>query len=663
MKKIFKKFVLTVVAACLIITGVFAAACNPAETQTEDPAKDGYTITVLYPDGTPVKASDTGSNRRRVRVALYDESGKNVMPNYDKEGLGVLSDNGTTTLDYKIPGEYVITILNIPEGFDAPVTKTSADKSKYTVTLVTKKCSYDINVKLPDGNGANAYDVKLMNGESAIASGKTDASGKFSTPVIEAGIYDVVVTAPEGTNYNHKPLSTKRSGAAIEVKLFETTIITTDENYRMTDEQFDYWDERVNGSVITRISKDNDNYLFNAQTHGSEETFFILKAEKAGRYTMTLKSDEDEHGAPLPKTNYLIKFYVNNSFGQENDSMRLSGTNNNGNQSQVMSLKSGEIFIFSVSSLDGRENYSVDFVIAYSKEAVTTEAFDEGTFLLSFNDINEAVLAFKPPKSGKYQITSLSDTYDPRIVLYAFGPAYDEDGNLIGDDNSGEGKNFSYVEHIQESYTGNTYTYHIFIDSAITTNLSVKIERIGDADPEIVINVTEAEVKATLVKQEKQSGSWKWLDENDSVTEKDGKFFVNVDGSEKQVYVAIKKDIYDKGDVKYSFATVESLLPEGGQPPVGEDGSGASGGQPSTGGNGKLTVYEIGSRVQKYNYTNFVKTYAGYCNSYDGVYPMNEELKTFVERYMSNWWTDYFDNPDADNPPANLLQFACGYFA
>ncbi|MDE6586168.1 MAG: hypothetical protein K2K80_05775, partial [Clostridia bacterium] len=117
MTKILKKFTLAIVTVCLIITGVFAAACNPEAIEPEDPAKDGYTITVLYPDGTPVKASDTGNSRRPVRVKLTDDDGNNVIPNYDSQNMGILNDYGTTTLNYKVPGEFNIAFIWLPEGY------------------------------------------------------------------------------------------------------------------------------------------------------------------------------------------------------------------------------------------------------------------------------------------------------------------------------------------------------------------------------------------------------------------------------------------------------------------------------------------------------------------------------------------------------------------
>lgn len=664
MSKIFKKFITSFIAVCILVTGVFAAACNPdpaGEPSDEDPSKDGYIITVLYPDGSPVKASDTGSARKQVRVTLTDDEGTQLL----SQQTGVLSDSGIASLDYKIPGEYNIVVINVPEGYDAPEAKTNAEKSKYTVTLVSKVASYEVSVKLPDGSAANGLNVKLVNGETTVASGTTNANGIYASAEIAMGEYDVIVDSPAGKNYGYKPVKTAMSGAPVEIKLFEPVIFTPDDNHKMTDEQYNYWASIVNlEGVITAIRDTDDNYLYTLDAYGSEEKYYILHAEKTGEYTLTFKYDEDENGNPVlvngnKQGNYVIKFYVNGNYGEENVDMRLTGSENGGSRAQVLSMNAGDDFIFSVSSIDEREHYSVDFVLAYSKLAVTAQASDEGTYTLTYNDIDEAVLAFAPTKSGKYKIYSIDGEHDPRLVLYGLGtngPAYNNDGTPVGDDNSGEGNNFEYIENVPKDYIGNTYSYHVFIDEAATTNVRVKIDRIGDAE-ETIITTTDVVAGATLTKQSKQDGTWHWLDDNDAVTEKNGEYFVTVNGTERKVYVAITKNIYETGDVAYSFATTEYMGTAQVRP--GEDQSDTPSNQRL---NSNLTVYEIGSVTQRYNYTSFIETYAEYCDGDDGVYPMNTELKTFVERYMNAHWTSWVDNPDLNNPP-KFLPFACGYFA
>ncbi|MDE6585054.1 MAG: hypothetical protein K2K80_00030 [Clostridia bacterium] len=430
----------------------------------------------------------------------------------------------------------------------------------------------------------------------------------------------------------------------------------------MTPTDLDNWISKINGFDIKYIDESADNYLFSADVYGKEETFFILHAEKTGEYRITLKYDEDDNGNPVivkddSYGNYIVKFYVNGSFGQENENMRLEGNGNGGIRSQILSMTAGDDFIFSVSSIDGREHYSVDFVMAYANMPSTTPASGDETYTLTYADIDEAILSFTPDKSGKYKITSLSDENDPKIIVYSAGtnsPIYNEDGTPMGDDNSGDGNNFSYTENVQQQHIGITYYYHIFINKTATTRLDVKIERIGNADedPEVVTDI--AKVEATLVKQSKQQGTWTPLAQENKVVEKNGEYFVTVNGIEYKVYAAITKNL---GGAEYSFATIESMGPEDVRP--GDNGSSSSDGKK----NDYLTVYELNSSTQRYNYTDFIKTYSEYCDEADGVYPLNGELKLFIERYMANHWADIVDEPDAKNPPSNMLALACGYFA
>ena len=121
MKNFFKRFITCTLAACLIAATMLAGACTPdngnggegGEVHT-DPTKYGYTITVLYPDGTPVKGSDGPSTKQKVGVQLRDASNTNNIEGTDT----VVNEYGKATINYRVSGVFLIDVYNFPNGFE-----------------------------------------------------------------------------------------------------------------------------------------------------------------------------------------------------------------------------------------------------------------------------------------------------------------------------------------------------------------------------------------------------------------------------------------------------------------------------------------------------------------------------------------------------------------
>ncbi len=660
MSKLFKRISLMIATVCITLTAVLSAACTPEpKPNDDDPATEGYKITVLYPDGSPVKAIDSGNARRPVRVMLMNDDETPVFsldlngPDAAKIPALELDENGTGFVDYKVPGEYNVFIYNLPAGYGFDPINTTADKSKLTVNLYYLSTSYDVNVTAPDGNPADGYDVKLIQDGKEVAKGKTDAQGKYKFENIDSGEYDVSVSC-EGKNYHHKPVTTSMKGEPVNVKMFEPQNVYLDEEHKMSEEVLNEWVNALNSSALTRIDPNADNYIYPFDVYGSEETFFILHAAKSGSYTINMRRDENSKTG-----NYLVKFYVQDSYGNENTSMRLDGSVDMGNRTQHLSMSSGEKWIISVSSIDHREHYSVNMAISYNKEPATTAAVTEGSYTLTYTDIDEAIFTFSPTVRGEYTLSLESTENSPRYLVYSYAtgkPIDDFDPDKSYYENA---KEFPYVEIIPESFVGNTFIYHVFIDKTTTTTVRLKVEKTGDANDDTKpVEVPKAQVTAKLVQQEKQSGTWKWLPTDGSVIpfERDGEYFVNVDGKEYKAFTAITKNFYD---LTYSFATIE-YMGEGNHTPGEDDNNDDESGLQPDKQNSYLTV---GSGANAINYDDFVKAYSEKCHPDDGVYALNSELKAFTERYMNQRWTNHFVEVDVKNPPAQPWLIACGYFA
>lgn len=665
MVKIFKRLSLTVIAVCFAATAVFAAACKE---DFGNPAEMGYEITVLYPDGSPVKSSDTGSARNKIAVILTDDEGKQL----NTLSQGLLDVYGKAHLpDIKTPGEYKITLSYLPKGFIYIPVKTEKDKARKTIVLNHEQTTYTINVKKPDGSAASGFDVRVMNGKTELTSGKTNAQGSYTTPTINAGTYNVLVTEPSG-KLHHKQALTSTAGGNVDVEMFEPTVITLNDSNKMTDAQFEDW-ATLNSPLITYIDEYKENHVFTAETYGAEESFYILHANKAGTYTFNLRPDLDpeNEGERLKTGNYLIKYYRTDSYDDFDNSITLKGSENGGKKTRPLSMEEGEDWIFSVSSLDGRAHYSVDIAISYNREPIKQAATSEGEYTLMFNENDDAVLEFSPKITGKYEISLKSAHEDnPKIMQYSnatFKPIYPpQDGESLYD----AAASFPLTENYPSDYLsfddngnivgGQTMMYHIFLDKVTSTSVQIIIKKVGEADPLVPeAKVEKVEVKSKLeIQQEPQGTKWTWLDPNgEQVPEKneDGKYIVKINEKEYEVYVAITKNLRE---CDYSFATVEYMggnerpTPPDGEPPRAEQQ------------NNHLTVYGLDSTKIKYNYTDFIAEYAKYASSKEGVYALNDELKLFTLRYMNQRWYDVMlDASSMDDRPSQPWLLACGYFA
>ena len=683
-------------------TAVFAAAC----TDYGNPAEIGYEITVLYPNGKPVQSNDTGSARSKVNVVLTDADGKTL----NSETMGVLDANGTAHIDYKVPGEYTININNVPAGYRYVPEKTFADRARQTVYLLNIETSYEINVLAPDGSPANGYTVKVMDGENELASGNTNAQGLFVTPEINAGTYSVLVSEATG-KIHHKSVKTSPTGAAVTVKTFEPAVWALDDEHKMTDEQFDVWDTEMNGGLDSfYISALRDNYLFEAETFGAEETFYILHADKTGTYTVTLKPDVLV-GTTTPSGNYIVKFYHVNSYDTYDTTRTLNGTENGGKKSTSLPMTEGEDWIFSVTSVDHRDRYTVPIAIAFNREPLTQAASGAGNYTLTFNDNNEAVLQFTPSVSGMYTISLVGEhannpkyiaysratqkplnPIDKDLTLYEQADAFPIEANYPDD-------YFAKDENGKPDGSGSeTLLYHIFLDKVTTTSVQIKIERTGDAEPLLPeVDERDVPVPTGLSKQtfaedyESYTYEWHWLEADGTQTpvEKDGKWVVEINEVEYEVYMAITKNFDEQ---IYSFATTEYVGADSSTPSEGE-GEGSdnteSGGIQDERQNNRLVVRDLNDNTIAYNYRNFVAEYAkfaskaekpaqgqdesdnaykarldkfdAYASATDGVYALNADLKTFAERYMNNQWVNII-NPTLFSKPAQPWLLACGYF-
>ena len=650
MKTKFKLLIVLLVTFCATLVCGLITACKD-DIDYGDPSKDGYIITVLFPDGSPVTNMDSDDPRYYIPTAeLTDMDGNRIAK-------AEINASGVAQINYYEPGEYYIKLTDYPTGyaFDNTSVKTSADRARYTVSLeMGPPTTYTINLSYPDETPMPNVTVNFMNGTKLVTVVTTDNDGVATTLKIPRGIYDIVLEGlPKG--YSYKPVSTTIAAWPMYITAIGATDITFEDEDKLNEAGVAVWDTALNDYAlpVIRFDKTADCYVYTADVGAGEEVFFRINAPKTGSYTIGSKSGND----------YVIQFY-NNDLTYVDTSLTISSASNNGNNIQRMRIEEGKTLTFSVKS-ESRKAAKVEVLVCLPvPEPETVTATAVGTYTLKFDKFNMAILNFVTSPDGNgfgqgvYKISSdLQNTYDVMIIEYSVtGNPVAGNGDLpepytdySGNDNgAGDGLNFVFTNSFPTSYLGNTIPYHIIIKDAVINypvEINVTIERTGDAiETQIVTETATAHVDT---KYANQTGTFTWMPTNNSVEpyrKADGNWYVQVDGQEKALVVAITKKLSGQA---YSFANVEYF---------GEE-SGENSEPTATKQNSKLTVYDLDSSTTRWDYANFIKQYEGYVSD-DGVYQVNDELKLFLERYMANNFADF-----TNNKPAQPWLLGCGYYA
>lgn len=701
MKDFFKRFFTCSIAACLIAVTAFAGACTPnnsngnggeANEVHTDPTKSGYSITVLYPNGTPVKGSDGPSVKNKVSVQLVDASGKDI------EGAGAaLNDYGKVTINYKVSGEFLIDVYNCPNGYDyVEKVYTVENRGDYTVTLSAASISYTLTVKLPDGTPANGVKVNIKKAGETVATATTGNDGKAVLSDITADIYDLEFTnLPEGVSYIPTKLTPNDTKMTIELIYLKELKLDT----MMSAEKLDEWDKLANSydesAPVIRFNRTADCYDFETDViPEGKKLYYYFTADKEGDYCFISRGKY-----------YVVDFY-GSTLNEVQHSTISEHTSGNTCEMVTLSLKVNERYYFSYSipdrsselyndqkdehELSGKREFMIAKPVAGAKRHVVN-APDKSSPTLNYTvdfETETAILVIDTPMpdnpnvvstnyGGIFEICSHTNEYDVKIEYYPYFNGLTQTPESE-DDDSGEGKNFKYILEVPPSHSGNKYYFKIIIKSKLDggeipypdVEVPITITRTGDAE-ENFSPIVDQTATATE-KYSEQSGTFHFLhDYNSSVTastfnviERDGGYYVNIDGTERELVVAITKNLKN---LPYSYATIE-YMGAGAVQPGGPNGNDEMPSTPSeTKQNSYLILYTDPAKGEdktnpRLNFAPFIEKYATLCNS-NGVYKLNAELKVFLEMYYGQHWHDFADVLGFTNKSDCSWLISCGYYA
>ena len=206
---------------------------------------DGYIITVLFPDGSPVTNMDSDDPRYYIpTVELTDKDGNIIADT----ATAPINAPGVAQLNHYEPGEYYIKVTDYPTGyeFDNTSVKTSADKAKYTVSLkMGSPTTYTVNLSYPAESPIPDVTVTLMNGDQIAAVATTDDKGVATTLRIPRGIYNIVLDdLPKG--YSYKPVSTTIAAWTTYITVVGATDITFEDKDKLDEAGVAVWDNALN---------------------------------------------------------------------------------------------------------------------------------------------------------------------------------------------------------------------------------------------------------------------------------------------------------------------------------------------------------------------------------------------------------------------------------
>ena len=695
MKNFFKRFIICGVAACLIAVTAFAGACTPNNTNNKDddgigevhtdPTKNGYSITVLYPDGSPVKGSDGPSVKNKVGVQLVDGNGKDI------DGAGsALNDYGKVTINYRVSGEFLIDVYNCPNGYNY-VNKvyTVKNRGDYTVQLSAVPLKYNLTVNLPDGTPAIGVTANVKKAGNTVATATTDTDGKIVIENINAGTYDLEFTnLPKDVSYLPTQLTAKTT--TLTVNLIFLQELKLDEV--MSEEKLNEWDKLANtydevdkGNDLIRFDRKAECYDFTTATIGEgKKLYYYFTADKEGEYRFISKG----------------KYYTVDFYGSTLDEIQMT-TNSvhestNSCEMIPLELKVGQKYYFSYSiperssglfngqpdehPLSGTREFMIAKPVAGTK---VHEVNGVGNYTIDF-ETDTAILIFNTPESvnpgnplptegGIFEIRSNTTLYDVKIEYYGYLNNMYKAPDEMEDDISETDKNFLFTVNVPPSFAGNIYYFKIIIKNSLDgsevkypTQVPISITRTGNAE-ENMSPVEYRHATATEKYSDQSAKTFHFLlgdnsaiyEDSFSINAKNDGYYVNIDGTEYELVIAIKKNICS---LPYSFATIEYM---GG----GDRGGSGSGDElPSIPfdkkQNNYLTFYTdptIGEDKTnpKLNYTPFIEEYKVLCNS-DGVYKLNYELKRFAEMYYAHHSQDFIYGLKLTGC---CWLISCGYYA
>lgn len=595
---------------------------------TLDKTEGNYTVTVVRQGGSNVAGVDViftpDSSAAETLVRTTDENGKVQI---------ALS----ATLDYVV----TLDATTLPSGFavkpeDANGIST-ANGAAITFTLVPEQ-TYSVQVNGPAGVSLEGIAVSYAataNGFTTLW-GYTDANGKLSVvkPSSKGYIY---ITAPNGYAYNenygdNSPYALKKG--TITFQLLKRTDFTL--STAMTESEQQAFVAATTSNFAAMMSEaGRAAYCFSAQIGAGETQVFSFTAQQSERYDFFASFSDCE-----------VKLFDSLKFKAGNIDYSIAELPDK-SMGMYVEAEAGATYFFTVSATTAQ---TVQLVIVTPADKNDYSAEGAGDYTLTIKNKQPAMLYFRPAQSGEYTLTIASGASGYRIDQISqanhdpiIGAGSDNGSVVFQATDSelfdGNGKPTPNVWIFRFTSTAATPAYPI--------EISVTIERTGDAFEKQ--KVTEnAVVTERLTQYADQTGKLTAVGVTGAQVVKGGDGYYHYGNANGPVVViklkgAIPPFYVGEENKKLDFSTLDK-----------ED-------------IGWYTFYKNSDDTHYYfvNYASFLRGYTAYSDNptieveeyylkyvnKDGVYPLNDELKVFLQyvaRNNASWLSGSVSNAQSD---------------
>ena len=252
MKRKLRYFLISVFSLVMLLSACFVfAGCNEDSGSdsasgvtsghtVQEPPVDGlpkmeYTVTVLYPDNTPVYD---------VLVQFIDQTGEDKNFVYSSATTG---SDGVAKVTASQGWEYIIRLDQIPEGYDfiqeVKITAAEGQKTLRLNVVSTGTEKYDVTVKSVGGLAMEGVLVQLKENGTLISSAVTSETGVANVPVDELKEYEVELQdLPDGYFVVDSGVKTSADGGALTVTVNSAVIpdSTLPSKYEVGDIMHDF---------------------------------------------------------------------------------------------------------------------------------------------------------------------------------------------------------------------------------------------------------------------------------------------------------------------------------------------------------------------------------------------------------------------------------------
>ncbi len=650
MKQAWKRLliVLSFVFLVTLSIGVFTA-CGGNDDEDES-EKTTYTFTVLLPNNDPAAGvkftftkADGGSDFSKEYTT--DSTGK-ITAELPEDNYRISVVESTLPNGYAMSNDlYTINFRGQPQ----------------TVKLVplSSLVKYSFKVTGPAGAPLNnipvLYSATVTGNQSLL--GQTNADGELSISVSAMKGY-VFITPPNGFAYNmdysdNTSYTVSNSGGNVSFHLLTNTRIPTETT--MDNDAKNAFYKAINRSSTFKeaaIDKGRDAYTVTATLAAGETQYFVFRAPQTGEYTLY-----------ADKTSSCEVKLHGNSYNQSTVQNVMSPSKTMGSG---MSCTAMQDFVISAKA-EAAE--TVQFVIVAPPETNNYLISETGSHKVQIKEELPAFVSFRPATEGQYKFSILTEgnftvnfanvnTTEKEIVF----EIYNE--NLFNKD--GNGNLTTEPTNSRWNFTVNTET------QTYPVEITVKFERLGDPTEtkKTVINIVE--VQSTLSQYGAQQGKLTPVGVNGTnarvIKGSDGNYHLNA-ANGPIIVIQLKGVIEEYFDVAF-----EALDGDGGTPYMFDVTPEQDKNDPTKPyilnnyakmlrGFAKMETDTAGNLIPG---TPEGEYYIKYVNA-DGVYPLNDELKEFLQLYananvgylssmnstLDSLWlfsAFYYDNGDLPDP-------------